>query len=69
MPETEYVPFTMAARLLGISDAALRRRVRKGLIPTHSDPLDFRFRLVRVSDLDQFLADRRLLGAGEGEVA
>lgn len=57
----EYMPVVRAARMLGISDATLRRRIRRGLLPVYGDPLDSRLRLLRVSDIEDFVSTRRLL--------
>jgi hypothetical protein len=57
----EFVPALIAARMMGMSDAALRRRIRRGLLPVYRDPADRRFRLLRVSDLEQLTLSRRVL--------
>ncbi len=56
--EGEFLPTLVAAKLLGMSDAALRRRVRRGLVPVYQDRADHRFRLLRVSDLERLVASR-----------
>ena len=67
--EPEFIPAQRAAKLLGMSDAALRRRIRRGLLPVYRDPADRRFKLLRVSDLEQLAAARHvvpLAGPEEG---
>ncbi len=45
------LPLTEAARFLGISRQKMSRMVKHGLIPVHNDPLDFRKKIFRLSDL------------------
>jgi hypothetical protein len=59
--EPEFVPTEVAARLMGMSDAALRRRIRRGLLAVYQDPADRRFRLLRVADLEEFTVNRRAI--------
>lgn len=59
--EPEYLPALEAARLLGMSDAALRRRIRRGLLPVYRDPADRRFKLLKVSDLEDLVSSRRVV--------
>ncbi len=47
----EYVTIQQAARRLGLSEPALRRRLERGLIPTYSNPVDLRSRLIKAADL------------------
>ncbi len=56
--EGEFLPTLVAAKMLGMSDAALRRRIRRGLLPVYQDRSDRRFRLLRVSDLERLIASR-----------
>ncbi len=62
--EAEYVTITEAARRLGLSEPALRRRVERGLIPTFTSPQDLRARLVRVADLEAFMVPQPITPAG-----
>ncbi|MDP9354233.1 MAG: helix-turn-helix domain-containing protein [Chloroflexota bacterium] len=65
--EPEYLPALEAARLLGMSDAALRRRIRRGLLPVYRDPADRRFRLLKVSDLEDLVSSRRVVPGADME--
>ncbi len=56
--EGEFLPTLVAAKMLGMSDAALRRRIRRGLLPVYQDRADHRFRLLRVSDLERLVSAR-----------
>jgi len=71
--EPQYLTIQQAARRLGLSEPALRRRVDRGLIPTFSSPLDLRSRLIRAADLDAFMVPQPITPAGwehgGGEVA
>ncbi len=62
----EYVTITEAARRLGVSEPAMRRRVERGLIPVYTNPDDLRSRLVKAADLDAFKRPRLLTPAGQG---
>ncbi len=53
-----FIGFGSAARHLGISEPALRRRVARGEVATWRDPLDDRRRLVRVRDLEALRSPR-----------
>jgi len=64
----EFVPTLRAARMLGMSDAALRRRVRRGLLPVYRDPADRRVKLLKVSDLEALATSRRVLPASDPEI-
>ncbi len=69
----EYVTIAEAARRLGLSEPALKRRLDRGLIRTFTSPLDLRSRLIRAADLDAFLIPQPITPAGQnhggGEVA
>ncbi len=65
--EPEYVPALEAAKMLGMSDAALRRRIRRGLLPVYRDPADRRFKLLKVSDLDELVSSRRVVPVADME--
>ncbi len=65
--EPEYLPALEAARLLGMSDAALRRRIRRGLLPVYRDPADRRFKLLKVSDLEELVSSRRVIPVADME--
>jgi len=43
----EYLMIKAAGRWLGVSDPAMRRRVRGGELPTFTNPRDKRARLIR----------------------
>ncbi len=62
----EYVTIAEAARRLGVSEPALRRRVERGLIAVYSSPCDLRSRLVKAADLDAFKLPKLLTPAGQG---
>ncbi len=62
----EYVTITEAARRLGVSEPALRRRVERGLIAVYSNPDDLRSRLVKAADLDAFKLPKLLTPAPAG---
>jgi len=57
----EYISLTEAARRIGLSDPAFRRRVRRGEIATYHDPRDWRRRLVKLADLDAYVAARPMV--------
>ena len=67
--EPEFLPALQAAKLLGMSDAALRRRIRRGLVPVYRDPADRRFKLLKVSDLEAMVSTRRAIPAADPEDA
>lgn len=56
--ESDFVPMLAAAKSLGISDAALRRRVRRAAIPVYRDNIDLRLRLLRSDDVERLRAPR-----------
>ena len=62
----EFVSALQAARLLGISDATLRRRIRRGLLPVYTDVADRRFRLLKVSDLESLSSTRQIVPFRDG---
>lgn len=65
----EFVPALEAAKMLGMSDAALRRRVRRGLLPVYRDPADHRVKLLKVSDLERLASKRAVLPVASPEGA
>ena len=67
--EPEYVPALEAAKMVGMSDAALRRRIQRGLVPVYRDPADRRFRLLKVSDLEEMVSTRRVVPVADTEGA
>lgn len=68
MTETEYVPLLEAARVIGITDRTLRKRIRAGELPVFTTGLNRSQRLVRLADLRDLAAPRRLMPSGR-EVA
>jgi excisionase family DNA binding protein len=56
--EGVFVGHREAARRLNVSQPTLRARVRRGDLTTWKDPLDDRRKLLRVSDLEDFLQPR-----------
>lgn len=50
----EYVSMTEAAKEVGLSDPAFRLRVQRGALPVHRDPRDWRRKLIRRADLDNY---------------
>ncbi len=62
----EYVTIAEAARRLGVSEPAMRRRLERGLIPVYSSPCDLRSRLVKAADLDAFKRPKLLTPAPAG---
>ncbi len=73
MSGENFLTITEAARRLGLSEAALKRRVERGLIPLYTNPDDLRSRLVKVADLDAYAVPELVAPAGwdrgSGEVA
>ncbi|MDP9470377.1 MAG: helix-turn-helix domain-containing protein [Chloroflexota bacterium] len=63
----EYVTIAEAARRLGVSEPAMRRRVERGMIPVYSSPCDLRSRLVKAADLDAFRLPKLLTPAPAGQ--
>ncbi len=66
--EPEYLPALEAARMLGMSDAALRRRIRRGLLPVYRDPADHRFKMLKVSDLEELVSSRRVVPVADADM-
>ncbi len=56
--ETAFVPMLAAARALGMSDAALRRRVHRAGLPVYRDRIDLRVRLLRAADVERLREPR-----------
>jgi len=54
----EFETLTMAATRVGVSRKTLAGRVRRGLLPSFSDPRDQRYVLLKVTDLDGMLTPR-----------
>lgn len=50
----DYVTLTEAARRLGVSEPAIRRRVLRGALQTFSNPQDLRTVLIRTADLNTY---------------
>jgi len=50
----QYLTISQAARRLGVSDPAMRRRVHGGELPLYTNPADKRVRLIRQADLDAY---------------
>jgi hypothetical protein len=65
--DTDLVPMLVAAKALGMSDAALRRRVRRAAIPVFRDRIDLRLRLLRASDVERLRAPRWVTAADPGD--
>jgi len=61
MKTNEFLTMSEAARAAGLSEPALRRRVQRGELTVYADPLDWRRRLIRSSDLAGYLAGRRAI--------
>ncbi len=51
MIESDLIQLGRAARLIGISQNTLRKRIRSGELQTYRLPLDKRVRLVREADI------------------
>lgn len=56
MNDTEYVPLMQAARYLGVSRVKLNQLIKEGAIAYTVSAIDRRFKLIKKSDLDAFLA-------------
>lgn len=70
MPEPdEYLPIARATARAGLTEVALRRRIRRGDLAVYGDPRDLRVKLLRVADLDAYVAHRRAIPAGGKEGA
>jgi len=54
MTTPEYLTIKAAARWLGVSDPAMRRRVLAGDLVTFTNPRDRRARLIRLVDLEEY---------------
>ena len=55
---TGFLTLSAAAAQVGISRNTMADRVRSGAVPAFRDPLDKRFTLVRVADLDRLRTPR-----------
>jgi hypothetical protein len=66
---SEFVNIGEAARRLGTSEPAIRRRIQRGDLQAYAHPLDMRVKLLKIADLDRYGADVRELPVGEKEVA
>jgi excisionase family DNA binding protein len=62
--QDEFLSLGQAARRLGVSEFALRRRIAGGEIPVYDNPRDRRSRLIAVSDLEAYATPRRLPPTG-----
>jgi hypothetical protein len=70
MPQSdEFLPLSQAARRVGMTEVAIRRRVRRGDLVAFADPRDLRVKLVRVADLEAYVTSRRTIPAAVGEDA
>ncbi len=69
MSGEDFLTITEAARRLGLSEPAFKRRVERGLIPVYSSPCDLRSRLVKAVDLDAFKRPKLLTPAPAGQGA
>lgn len=72
MSGDDFLTITEAARRLGVSEPAVRRRVGRGLIPVYSNPADLRSRLIKAADLERYAVPELVTPArehGSGEVA
>ncbi len=56
----EYVTISEAAKRVGITETALRRRVRRGELRAYRDPRDLRAKLVRVDELEAYFSSVRI---------
>ena len=63
---SEYLTITEAARRLGVSEPALRRRIDRGLIAIYSSPTDLRSKLIKVRDLKNFMIPELVTPARQG---
>ena len=50
----QFLNLRQASRKLGLSEPALRSRIRSGEIQTFRDPLNKRVKLIALSDLDSY---------------
>ncbi len=66
MSGEDFLTIAEAARRLGVSEPAMRRRLERGLIPVYSSPCDLRSRLVKAADLDAFKRPKLLTPAPAG---
>ncbi len=62
----EFVTLTEAARRLGVSEPAMRRRLQRGELQAFSNPRDARSRLIRAEELEAFMVPRPITPAGQG---
>ncbi len=73
LDKREYLSLTEAARRLGISEPALRRRVDRGQLAVYSNPIDLRSRLIKTADLERYTVPQPVMPAdverGSGEAA
>ena len=58
MTDRGFVGISEAARRVGVSRPTVRALVASGRLPSFSTPLDKRYRLIRVEDVDALLAPR-----------
>ena len=63
---TEFLPTLEASSYLGVDPGTLRRRITRGDLAVHRDPLDDRRKLIRRTDLE---ALRRVRPAQREELA
>lgn len=73
MSGDDFLTIQQAARWLGVSEPALRRRLDRNLIPIYSNPADLRSRLIKAADLERYAVPELVTPAGVerggGEVA
>ncbi len=60
----QFLTLTQAARRLGLSEPALRRRIQAGVLPVFTNPRDRRSRLIRLIDLDTYAVPTPVLPVG-----
>lgn len=54
----EKMKLSLALKFLGVSHAKMTSLIHNGVIPHEPDPLDYRVKLVRKSDLEKFMRGR-----------
>ncbi len=62
---TDFVPMREAAKRLGMTTFALRRRIARGDLAVYSSPADLRQRLIRISDLELYAQPRPITNRTE----
>ncbi len=66
MPD-QFLNLRQASRRLGLSEPALRTRIRSGEIRAFRDPLNRRVKLVALSDLDGYATPRPIASPRQPE--